>query len=92
MSYGLLTFVRDQNASRSLFSFTFSGLVMANANANDWDGVSCHSVSEVAPPTRIDRADSFTVFVVHQVTLSAERATRDIAELRAELLGEVDED
>jgi hypothetical protein len=65
---------------------------MANANANDWDGISCHSVAEVAPPTNITRADSFTIFVVHQVTLSAERATRDIAELRAMLTGDVDED
>ncbi len=65
---------------------------MSNAIAKEWDGVSCHSVAEVAPPTNIAREDSFTIFVVHQVTLTADRAARDIAELRAALMGEVDED
>ena len=65
---------------------------MSNANAKEWDGISCHTVPEVAPPTNITREDSFTIFVVHQVTLSAERATRDIAELRAMLTGDIDED
>lgn len=64
---------------------------MANSNSIEWDGVSCHTVPEVAPPTNITREDSFTIFVVHQVTLTADRAARDIAELRAMLIGDVDE-
>jgi hypothetical protein len=65
---------------------------MSNTIAKEWDGISCHSVAEVAPPTNIAREDNFTIFVVHQVTLTADRAARDIAELRAQLLGEVAED
>jgi hypothetical protein len=77
----------------ALFSLLlFRGFIMANSISTEWDGISCHTVPEVAPPTNIAREDSFTIFVVHQVTLTADRAARDIAELRAALMGEVDED